>query len=263
MKRIKNILIILLALAFHLFLTTPLFGGPDGETHSLFFMVMSGIDPDMGACARRLCLGAMDFVIIGVAMLLMHPAKEIFGELGLARRTCLRGLAIGFLLTLPMFITNAVCGKFTFTWETVFLSFWAGFYEEILFRGFLFGQLFRSGRLGFFTAILLPSLLFGMCHLYQANDLMSALLTVAVTALGSLLFGWLYVEWNYSLWVPMSLHAFMDLSWTLFPVGVGGYGATGNITVNIGRAITVILAVVITIMNKKKQGRKCFDYKKF
>ena len=87
MKRIKNILIILLALAFHLFLTTPLFGGTDGETHSLFFMVMSGIDPDMGACARRLCLGAMDFVIIGVAMLLMHPAKEIFGELGLARRT--------------------------------------------------------------------------------------------------------------------------------------------------------------------------------
>ena len=252
MKRIKNILIILLALAFHLFLTTPLFGGTDDETHSLFFMVMSGIDPDMGACARRLCLGAMDFVIIGVAMLLMHPAKEIFGELGLARRTCLRGLAI-----------NAVFGKFTFTWETVFLSFWAGFYEEILFRGFLFGQLFRSGRLGFFTAILLPSLLFGMCHLYQSNDLMSALLTVAVTALGSLLFGWLYVEWNYSLWVPMSLHAFMDLSWTLFPVGVGGYGATGNITVNIGRAITVILAVVITIMNKKKQGRKCFDYKKF
>ncbi len=102
-----------------------------------------------------------------------------------------------------------------------------------------------------------------MCHLYQSNDLMSALLTVAVTALGSLLFGWLYVEWNYSLWVPMSLHAFMDLSWTLFPVGVVGYGATGNITVNIGRAITVILAVVITIMNKKKQGRKCFDYKKF
>ena len=162
MKRIKNILIILLALAFHLFLTTPLFGGTDGETHSLFFMVMSGIDPDMGACARRLCLGAMDFVIIGVAMLLMHPAKEIFGELGLARRTCLRGLAIGFLLTLPMFITNAVCGKFTFTWETVFLSFWAGFYEEILFRGFLFGQLLRSGRLGFFTAMFLPSLLFGM-----------------------------------------------------------------------------------------------------
>ncbi len=55
-------------------------------------MVMSGIDPDMGACARRLCLGAMDFVIIGVAMLLMHPRKGNFRGVGAGSQDLLAGI---------------------------------------------------------------------------------------------------------------------------------------------------------------------------
>ncbi len=92
MKRIKNILIILLALAFRLFLTTPLFGGTDGETHSLFFMVMSGIDPDMGACARRLCLGGNGFRHYRSCNALNAPRKGNFRGVGAGSQDLLAGI---------------------------------------------------------------------------------------------------------------------------------------------------------------------------
>ena len=89
MKRIKNILIILLALAFRLFLTTPLFGGTDGETHSLFFMVMSGIDPDMGALNaprkgnfRGVGAGSQD-LLAGIGNRIPADAAHVHNKCGL------------------------------------------------------------------------------------------------------------------------------------------------------------------------------------
>ena len=41
-----------------------------------------------------------------------------------------------------------------------------------------------------------------------------------------------------------------------------GYGAAGNIATNVGRTITVALAIGATIYFKRKRGEKCLDYKK-
>ena len=76
----------------------------------------------------------------------------------------------------------------------------AGFFEELIYRGFVFGQLFRYAAWGFLPAALLTALAFGSLHLYQGHDLLSALSAFGVTALGSFFFSWLYVEWNYNLW---------------------------------------------------------------
>lgn len=70
----------------------------------------------------------------------------------------------------------------------------AALFEEIIFRGFLFGMLFRYLKIGFVLAALIPSLLFGSIHLYQGADLISALIVFAVTFIGALYFSWMYVE---------------------------------------------------------------------
>jgi predicted membrane channel-forming protein YqfA (hemolysin III family) len=91
-------------------------------------------------------------------------------------------------------------------------------------------------------------------HLYQGYDIISTLLAVLVTGLGGILYSWMYVEWNYRLWISISLHTFMDVAWMILPVGEEGYGAAGNIATNVGRTITVALAIGATIYFKRKRG---------
>ena len=86
------------------------------------------------------------------------------------------------------------------------------------------------------------------------------LLVFAVTAFGSLLFSWLYVEWNFNLWVPIALHVGMDAVWSLIPIE-GIDHSMGNLPSNIGRVLTLVLVVVITVLYKKRQGKKLFNYK--
>ena len=191
-----------------------------------------------------------------------RPAFLDTSDFGLADKRFCQSIGIGFLFTLPMFIVNAICGELDFTWTAIGISLMAGVCEEIYFRGYFFGQLFRNCRWGFLPASLITSLLFGLLHLYQGHDLISSLHAVLVTGLGGILYSWMYVEWNYRLWIPISLHTFMDVAWMILPVGEEGYGAAGNIATNVGRAITIILAIGATIYFKRKRGEKCFDFKK-
>lgn len=92
----------------------------------------------------------------------------------------------------------------------------AGFFEEVFFRGFLFGQLYRFTRMGFVPAIFIGALWFGAIHLYQSHDLNSALGIFGITFLGAVLFGWLYTEWENNLWMAIFSHSLMNLSWLLF-----------------------------------------------
>lgn len=49
----------------------------------------------------------------------------------------------------------------------------AGFMEELYFRGFQFGQLFRKTDLGFIPSIFLGALIFAPGHLYQSQIFLS------------------------------------------------------------------------------------------
>lgn len=129
----------------------------------------------------------------------------------------------------------------------------AGFMEEYLFRGFLFGLLFRFCGWGFIPAGISGALIFGFGHIYQGHDLISSIAVFIVTAIGALWFSWLFVEWNYNLWVPIFLHVFMNLSWTLFQLDES---AAGNLYSNIFRALTIAITVVATIRYRKKEGFK-------
>ena len=115
-------------------------------------------------------------IIPAAALLLLHRPDTILYRLGLTHGFG-RGLLFGVLSTVPMFAGYAVIGSFNretppdhmFTFIVV-----AGFFEELIFRGFVFGELFRTARWGFLPAATLTALAFGSLHLYQGDDLISA-----------------------------------------------------------------------------------------
>ncbi len=158
-----------------------------------------------------------------------------------------RGAGAACLFVLPLFAGLVVFSDLN--QEVTFIKILTyclqpGFYEEVLFRSFLLGYLFYRFRWGFIPAAFISSLFFGLWHLYQGTDWLGSLMAFGVTALGSLWFGWLYLEWRGNGWINIGLHILMNLSWLLFQVEGG---AAGNLSANLFRAITVILSVWLTL----------------
>lgn len=127
----------------------------------------------------------------------------------------------------------------------------AGFVEELFFRGFLFGQLFKYTRLGFISSIIIGAIIFASGHLYQSQDFYELIGIFSVTFMGAVLFAWLYVEWNYNLWIPIFLHTLMNLVWHLFEMD---QTALGEMLPNIFRGLTILLAIAFTVIYKRNRG---------
>lgn len=87
-------------------------------------------------------------------------------------------------------------------WFTGGVSVSAGVCEELLFRGFILAAF--TPIIGVVLSLLLGSILFGLCHLYQgwANVLRTGIL--------GMLLGIIYLLSN-SLWVVIALHALIDI----------------------------------------------------
>lgn len=170
------------------------------------------------------------------------------------RADALEALKMAFVFCLPMLIGYAFLADFkvSLTWRGFFLGcLMAAISEELFYRGFVFGQLFRFAGWGFLTAGLLNALVFGSAHLYQAGDWGSAVGIFAITALGGLWFAWLYIEWGNNLWMPIAMHFFMNLWWNAFEAGPN---AGGGLAVNLFRAATVAFSIVWTVRRHRRQG---------
>jgi membrane protease YdiL (CAAX protease family) len=188
--------------------------------------------------------------LLAVAIVHRLGFKRAAQELGLTKPVG-RGLAFAAIATLPMLITFSLTSSVNphMTLLTIgVLCFIAPFAEEVVYRGFLFRQLYRRARLGFWVASLFPSVLFAIGHLYQSNDLQELLGIVAITGTGGILFCWLYMKWQDNVWPVFGLHAGMNLWWEVFAVddtALGGWVANG------ARAATIIIAVLLTIYKDK------------
>jgi len=191
---------------------------------------------------------------IFIALLKLHQPKDFFHALGL-QRGALLGFLFAFICTLPMLIGYAFVYDFNteITLKQIIVgALAAGFFEELYFRGFFFGQFFRYTRLGFVLALLIPSIVFASAHLYQSQDLAILIGIFITTLMGSALFAWTYVEWDDNLWVPIFLHVLMNLFWMLFSAGENAYG---NLYSNIFRFSTIGLVILVTIIYKKRKGK--------
>lgn len=210
----------------------------------------------------RLALrGIITFIPMLFILLCLHKPSKIAESLGL-NGNILKGLGFAAVCCSPLLIGMPIVGSFnsdlTFDYFLRMVVL-AAFLEEVVFRGFMFGQLFRYGKIGFIWAILIPAILFGIGHLYQGHSLISSLMAFGVTALGAIYFSWAYVECNFNLWVSIGLHLFMNLSWIVFPAE-GNETAAGALLPNILRLCAIALTIILILTFKKKNGSKPFDY---
>ncbi len=201
------------------------------------------LPPQAVTGSRNLVQIALCFVGIFIAH--RFGVKAAAAELGLLKPAG-RAFLFAFIATLPMLIAFALTSGINPkpTMLTVGVGcILAPFAEELLFRAFLFRQLYRHGRLGFWISALVPSVIFAIGHLYQSNDLTELVGIAAITGIGSLLFCWVFLRWDDNVWPIFALHAFMNLWWEIFAVddsALGGWVANG------ARLATVILAIVLT-----------------
>jgi membrane protease YdiL (CAAX protease family) len=190
---------------------------------------------------------------LGVFLVYRLGLLGFIGEIGLLQPIW-KGLLFSLIVTSPMIIfpvINRVPVAKINVERTIFGSAIWPMAEEIAFRGFAFGLLYKSTAdkgWGMWLAILITGVLFGVVHLAQESvqklPANSKIFTIAIISLGGILYAWLYVQWDMNLWIPIGVHGFMNLWWELFDrSGSAKGGALSNFT----RELSAILAVVFTI----------------
>ncbi|MFK7936456.1 MAG: lysostaphin resistance A-like protein [Saprospiraceae bacterium] len=183
-------------------------------------------------------------LILGLLGSVLLFGKQALQRLGMQDGMA-KGLGYGLLFTLPMFVGYAFIGEWRtdFTALDLLSTLIGATMEEVVYRGVLFGFLYRFAGWKFLPAVLLNALIFASAHLYQGSGLEQTMGIFAVTLTGGLWFAWLYIKWDNNLWIAIGLHFFMNLSWGVFAVGdtaLGGWGA------NVFRIMTIVLSIVYT-----------------
>jgi len=188
-----------------------------------------------------------------VGTLFMHKPSEVIDSFGI-NRSFTKATVFSLVCTAPMLFGYSIVFEFNteFTLNILLISgVAAALFEELFFRGFLYGQVYRYTNFGFFPSVIIGALLFAFVHMYQSSDPAELAGIFTVTFLGGLFFAWMYSEWNHNIWVPVGVHFFMNVFWILFSAGDN---ALGGLYANIFRVITIALVIGITIGYKKKKG---------
>ncbi|MCJ7934400.1 MAG: CPBP family intramembrane metalloprotease [Chryseobacterium sp.] len=188
-----------------------------------------------------------------ITLKVLLPEKNITDLLSLDK-PIIKGFTLSFTGTLPMILGYSLhfnlLSKVDF--ESLFINtISSAFFEEIIFRAFLIGILFRFSRLGFLSSVLFGSLLFAQVHLYQSQNTTELFEIFAITLAGSIFFAWVYFENEFNLWTAIFLHFFMNLYWELFTVSGN---VSGNLYGNLYKIISIIQIMLITVYCKRRKN---------
>lgn len=226
-------------------------------TLAVFLLAVHALPPLLAQVIRLEGYGAaaavktMQIVIVFLAIGSTHGTtlRRSVAEMGLASAVG-RAAAVALIATAPMLLAFAATGALRVEFALLSFAvtaFFSPVAEEVLYRGYAFGQLYRRAGWSFPAAVLIPTVFFSMGHLYQAQTAAQALGVFAVTAIGSTWFAWLYARWG-NLWVPILLHSLMNVWWYVFEVdtsALGGWLANG------ARVLTIILSIVLTLQRHR------------
>lgn len=200
----------------------------------------------------------LTYIFIGLPIFIgaggLHSYKTTFSVLGLTGNV-FKAMGYALLFTIPMFVGYAFFFKVNeaLTFDKILIgAVAAAFFEELYFRGFLFGQLFRYTKLGFIPSVVVGALLFASGHLWQSQDVQTLFGIFITTFMGAVLFAWLYAEWNYNLYIAIGMHLFMNFSWMLFDVSDN---ALGNTYGNLFRYTSITIAIAFTVITKLRKGQ--------
>ena len=157
-------------------------------------------------------------------------------------------LVFAIIATMPLWVPLLAFSHVAPNLDATDLLMGSGYFplsEELFCRAFAFGLLYRVAGIGFWPSAVLSSVPFALGHLYQAHDMGSAAATLAITFLGALLLCWLYLRWNWNIWVPFALHALMNLWWSVFNVGEGAFAGWLPTAMQLGSAAAAIVLTLV------------------
>lgn len=187
----------------------------------------------------------------------MHGCRGFWNSVGL-NRGFVKGILLAFLFTFPMFIGKGIIGHSLpeyLSWYIVLGVIASGVFNEFFYRGFTFGQLFRYCGLGFFPSVLISVFPIGLSSYLYGNDLLLSLGVYVNVVLVALFYGWVYIEWNYNLWITIGLNIFMAGTSML---SAGGILTEGALWSNVSYFLTLVLVVGYTVYYKYKHNMPYF-----
>ena len=194
----------------------------------------------------------IQFILVILALVLLHRFSfiNVLKQIGLVKHL-IPAMLFGIFATLPMWIAFGATLSLTtdFSWNSVlFLAFISPLSEEVVFRGFAFGQIRRHAKWGFWQASIITAVVFGLVHVQFDQDLGQSVGVFLTTGIGSILFCWIYEKWDYNLWAPYWLHCLMNLNWNVFEVGDSAFAGWLPTTLQI---LVIITAIVLTVFRKR------------
>ena len=188
-----------------------------------------------------------------IAAALFGP-RNVIAALGLDRSPIVGlGFAAGVTLGLPLVYAILARGSMNADPVDPLLRYalFPGVFEEILYRAFLFGFLYRFARWGFLPAALIGAVIFGAAHISADGDWTEALSIFAITAIGGFWFAWLYAEWDYNIWVPAGLHVLLNAWWEIFIIADNAVGTQATIIARFG---VIGLSIAATLLLSRWRG---------
>lgn len=189
--------------------------------------------------------------------------RDTLGELGLTAPAW-QGTALVSAATLPMAAMVASAWDAHLNLHTLVAGVVLGpIAEEVLYRGFLFQQLWHRARWPVWAAALGSALIFALAHHQNLdeklalgllrNDLAAPLSAIgpplAATVAGGCLFAWITWRWR-SLWPAIALHAAINFWWDIAPSR-----GTDAATAAVAQGIALALVVIVTWVKTSNRGR--------
>lgn len=199
-------------------------------------------------------------ILLGSWLLLgVHPKRLCSAlALNIGLKKLLIGSAIGVLFSAPLLIVGfwGGLGEAIEYRSLPFTTLGAGIFEELFFRAFAFGFLVRLVHWRVWPAAILTGVLFAAAHLHidriQAVDLTNQFLQLAMLASVGAFYAWIYAQWEFNIYLPITMHALFNLSWQVFEMNESPMGSAGLIV-----ATTLVFAVptVVTIRKSRQSVR--------
>ncbi|MCT2563063.1 CPBP family intramembrane glutamic endopeptidase [Chryseobacterium herbae] len=184
-----------------------------------------------------------------ITLKILFPKKNM-ADLFSINKSVLKGFNLAFIGTLPMLAGYLINFSLTdrIDIQSLFINtISSAFFEELIFRAFLIGILYRFSRLGFITSALFGSFLFAQVHLYQGSTGTEIIEIFLITFFGSVFFSWVYFEMDFNLWAAIFLHILMNLYWEIFNVSEN---VSGNLYGNSFKILSILLIIAIIIYRK-------------
>lgn len=198
-----------------------------------------------------------DLAVLYVLLRLAGASSKQLTRLSGLFQPISRVLVFGVLAIIPAIALCAVLVPLAtdvtasdLAWKT----FGGPFFEELGFRGLAVGVLICLCRWPTLIACVWPALFFGAAHAWQGDTWQEVVGIVAITGAGGLLFGWLYVRWNFNLWPSVTMHVGLNGIWLLFDLGNNAIGGWFG---NALRLAVVIGAIGLTLwLSPKPAGQQ-------